>query len=166
MADLVTHACLALLIKAPTQRKHVASFVAGTLLPDLLARLPPMALQRVAQALDWPIGPGWSLFFAPFHLPAGMLLLSLLLAQLFARGQRRGVGLNLLMGMLLHIGVDLLQDHGGFGYMLLFPVWDRSFELPIMGSEATVWVAPALGVATAWAWRRSGRGQPPPVAHR
>jgi len=160
VADLVTHACLALLAKRgqqvvrPSQPLHLASFVAGSVLPDLLGRLPVDVLtvvQRRVGELPPILLNGWE----PFHLPVGMVLTSLGLATLFRVDQRRAVFINLLGGMALHLLFDLLQDHAGAGYLLFYPLSTRPFELGLLGTESTVWWAPALAVLTAFAWRGS-----------
>jgi len=160
VADLITHGCMALLLKRgqdklwPDAPLHAASFVAGNLLPDLLARL-PAELFTVAASRGVAVPPillhGWG----PFHIPAGMALTSLMLSLLFPPAQQRAVFWNLLAGMLLHLATDLLQSHAGAGYLLLFPLSKQPFELGWIGSEATVFVAPLLVVLTVVAWRRS-----------
>ena len=154
MADLVTHAAAAALVKAATRGPHAAAFVAGSLLPDVLSRLPAM----VFTALDGMVGVpavlvyGWN----PLHMPAGMVLVAWLLAMAFGEEVRRGVFWNLLGGMALHLGLDLLQSHLGVGYMLLFPVSHQTHELGWIGSEATVpFALPMAAVAWGlWRWRR------------
>ena len=99
-----------------------------------------------------------SYVWVPMHLPVGMLVLSFSLCLLFPAPRRRIVFANLLGGMALHLGLDLLQDHQGVGYQLLFPLWDRPLELGIFGSEDSVLVAPVLALLAlgAW-WRRRSR---------
>ncbi|MFT5686485.1 MAG: hypothetical protein ACI8RZ_007441 [Myxococcota bacterium] len=152
MADLVTHAAVGLLIKATTSRRHAAVFVAGTLLPDLLSRLPSMVCSAARVVVEVPslLIYGWD----PLHTPAGMLLSSYAISLLFTADQRRGVFLNLLGGMLLHMAVDLLQSHLGVGYPLLFPFSTRAFELGLIGSEATVPLAIPLAALAVFVWRR------------
>ncbi len=154
MADLVTHWALAVLVKAGIGYRDVPLFVAGSLLPDLMARVPPLALELLARPLGG-VPPWLSYVWVPMHLPAGMLVLAFSLSLLFPAEARRRVFANLLGGMALHLGVDLLQDHLGVGYQLLFPWWGQPFELGVYGSEASVWVAPFLAAAalTVW-WRR------------
>lgn len=156
MADLVSHWALAVLVKAAVGWRDVPLFVAGSLLPDLLARLPPMALELIAR----PLGglPSWaSYMWAPLHLPAGMLVSSFLLTMLFPESRRRVVFANLAGGMGLHLLVDLFQDHLGVGYQLWFPLWARPVEFGLWGSEDTVLVAPLLAAAATWVWWRRRR---------
>ena len=153
MADLVTHAAAGALVKAGTRGPHAAAFIAGNLLPDLLCRLPAMVCTGVNQhVVELPplLLYGWS----PLHMPAGMLLSAWLLSLLFGADVRRGVFWNLLGGMALHLGLDMLQSHLGVGYALLFPVSYQTFELGWIGSEATVPVALPLAALAWWLWRR------------
>ena len=161
MADLVTHAAVGVLVKAATSRSNAAAFIAGTLLPDLLSRLPSMicsaarALVEVPPALIY----GWD----PLHTPAGMLLSAYAISLLFVAEQRAGVFWNLLGGMLLHMAIDLLQSHLGVGYPLLFPFSTHAVELGLIGSEATVPLALPLAVLAVWVWRRGQPSDVPPA---
>lgn len=154
MADLISHACAALLWRAARPRPHTPSFVAGNLLPDLLARVPAIALTRLHDQLGVAVPEGLIYGFSPLHLPVGMLLSSYALALLFPAGERRGVFRALLSGMALHLAVDLLQNHYGAGYALFYPLSLYSWELGWMGSEDTVYLAPPLVALTALVWRR------------
>lgn len=168
MADLITHTCMALLCKvasrgpAPADARWpvpptVATFVLGTCLPDLLGRVPPMALTTLRWTM--PAIPEWTIYvWGPLHMPFGIAVASLLVAQAFRADERRSAALQLTGGGMVHMGVDLLQSHLGAGYLLLFPfsLWD--FELGLIGSEDTVRIVPVLLPLTAlacWArWRR------------
>ena len=152
MADLVTHAAVALLLKAATSRRHAAVFVAGTLLPDLLSRVPSMIISASRAFIDVPnlLIYGWD----PLHTPAGMVLSAYAISLLFVAEGRRGVFVNLLGGMFLHMGIDLLQSHLNVGYPLLFPFSTHAYELGLIGSEATVPFAIPLALLAAWVWRR------------
>lgn len=155
MADLITHGALALLWKAGSRGPHVPSFVAGNLLPDLLSRLPSLALNRLQDRWRW-IPDELIYLWGPLHMPAGMLLSGALLAFLFPAEARGGIARALLAGMAMHLGVDLLQYHFGVGYALLFPFSRKTWEIGVLGSEDTVFAAPVLAVlaAMAWRWRR------------
>lgn len=160
MADLVTHAAVALLAQRLVRSPQVACFVAGSVLPDLLSRLPSMffaEVDRRVHPLPTLLQFGWE----PLHLPVGMALASTALALLFPEAQRRQVLRALLGGMALHLGLDVLQDHLGQGYLLGFPFIRGSFELGWIGSEATVPLAPLLALLALWSWRRPPTGQPP-----
>jgi hypothetical protein len=157
VADLITHACVAVLAKAATRPKHVAIFVAGTCLPDLLGRVPAMGLTVARWSL--PAIPEWSIYvWTPFHMPVGVVLSSFAGAFAFAPALRRAAFWNLLGGGMLHMAVDLVQRHFGVGYLLLFPFSTWDFELGWIGSEDTVLIVPFLLPLTLWiARRRWGR---------
>lgn len=161
MADLITHACTALLAKLPQRRPvHVATFLAGTCLPDLIGRVPAMALTRlrytlpdVPEALIYP----WNVV----HMPFGLLCTAYLLTFLFPEADRAPVFRNLVGGGVLHLAVDLLQFHFGVGYLLLFPLSTWDYEIGCIGSEDTVRIVPFLAPLTAilcWLRWRSSEG--------
>ncbi len=157
MADLFTHASLAVLVRLGQKHpRGVATFVAGTCLPDL-ARVPATVLTRARWS--WPEIPEWLCYvWAPLHLPAGMLGVSFLVALLFPENKRKFAFLNLFAGGLFHLVVDLMQTHLGLGYLLFFPLSDWDFELGWLGSETTVlWVpflVPFTLTAGWWRWKR------------
>lgn len=161
MADLITHACVALLWKAAVSPRRAAVFVAGTCMPDLLSRAPSMALT----VLRWEIPgiPEWLVYlWGPLHMPAGIVLSAYALSFAFPAADRAETARNLAWGGLLHLGVDLLQRHWGVGYMLLFPfsLWD--FEFALISTESTVLFVPVLLPATLLAaWWRWGRRNAP-----
>lgn len=158
MADLVTHTCVAYLVKPGAPWR--ATFILGTCVPDLLGRVPSMGLTTLRWSL--PAIPEWLIYvWSPFHMPAGVVLSSFLLAFLFPESGRRAAFGWLVGGGLLHIGVDLLQRHFGVGYLLLFPFSWMDFEIGWIGSEDTVRIVPLLvplTLAVAW-WRRRKAGQ-------
>ena len=160
MADLITHAAVGYLLCSahPSARRHAAPVVAGCVLPDLLSRLPSLTLRLIHDHLR-PLPEVLLYIWEPVHMPLGMVLLSYGLAQLFPPAERRAVGWALLAGMGLHLGLDLLQDHLGVGYMLLFPLSTEVYELGLIGSESTVPLAPVLGLLALLRWRQL---QPPP----
>ena len=168
MADLITHGAVALLWKAGPRARHVAAFFAGNVAPDLLSRGPTIALSFIHQHV-FRLPHELVFFWTPLHMPAGMLLSAYPLCFLFAEGSRRAIFANVLGGMLVHLAVDLMQYHYGVGYSLIYPLKKRTWELGWIGSEDTVFIAPALARVTAvvwgprWrrAWRAWGLGPPP-----
>jgi len=159
VADLITHAATALLWRAWRPGPHLPAFVAGSLLPDLLARVPAIGLTRLHDRLSVAVPELLINLWVPLHLPVGMLLSSYVLAQLFDVRVRVGVFRALLGGQALHLLLDLLQYHTTGGYMLLYPLSSWSFELGVMGSEDTVYLAPPLSALTALVWWRRRRAQ-------
>lgn len=161
MADLITHAATALLWKRWRGGGDLPAFTAGVLLPDLLGRVPAIGFTRLHDRLGLPIPQGLMTGWLPLHLPLGMLLSSGALAFLFPEQGRGRVFRALLGGQILHLAVDLLQHHFSGGYALFYPLSLWSCELGLLGSEDTVFLAPALVLLTAWVWRRPGS---PPAA--
>lgn len=157
MADLITHTCTAIVYKALRNQPHVATFVAGTCLPDLVGRVPAMALTTLRWKWTW-IPEPLIYIFNPIHLPIGIVLFSAFVALFYPAHQRGWAFRNLLGGGILHLMVDLLQSHFGVGYLLLFPfsLWD--WELGWIGSEDTVRIVPFLLPLTVglsvWRWGR------------
>lgn len=178
MADLITHTCVALLWKCVTVPgvagstgwripPSVATFVFGTCLPDLLGRVPAMGLEL----LRWtfPIIPVWAVYFwSIFHVPFGIVMCSLLVAQVFGMSVRRFAFHQLVLGGLLHLAVDVLQTHLGTGYVVFFPFSTWDWELGLIGSEDTVRIVPALLPMTVglcwWRWGRGGGACSRPAA--
>ena len=158
MADLFTHACVAVIARLPqANHRWVATFVAGSCLPDV-ARVPSMVLTRLRW--DLPQIPEWSCYvWAPLHLPIGIALESYCVSLFFPEAQRRTAFANLALGGALHLAVDLLQTHFGMGYLLFFPFSEWDFEFGWLGSEATVlivpWLLPLTGLAAWLRWRNT-----------
>lgn len=157
MADLVTHLCSALLPGAFLRGRALGAVVFGTVLPDLISRVPPLALElterigvlRVPDALLLP----WGIF----HEPVALVPACTLLALAFARHDRWLALTGLLGGCALHLGLDLLQDHHGNGYFLLAPCSLERYELGLIGSEATVHIAVPLALVTFVTWSTVGK---------
>lgn len=151
MADLVTHLCTALLPGAFVRARWLPVIVVGTALPDIGARVPGMGLRLLYRA-GVPVPEPLFDLAGVLHMPSGMVLGAALAAFLFREAERRPAFLALLGGCGLHLMVDLLQDHHGNGYLLFFPFSLYDWELGLIGSEATVPLAPWLALATATAW--------------
>jgi len=155
VADLVTHLCSVLLPGALIPHRAVGLAAIGVVLPDALGRALPMTLelgQHVGVTIPDPLV--WA--FGAFHSPAGLLLTCAALSQSFVRGQRNEAFVALTGGATLHMVVDVLQYHHGRGYALLAPFSWQTFELGLIGSEATVPLALPLLGATALAWAVRG----------
>ena len=149
MADLVTHLCTALLPKALFGGRHTAVFALGTAMPDVVARVPGLALGLVlGDAVPEPL----IRVVEVAHQPLGSALMCMVAAWVFPQQDRLRAMLCLTAGAWLHLAVDVLQDHQGQGYFLLAPFHLGRFELGCMGSEATVAWAPWLALITAVAW--------------
>lgn len=164
MPDLLTHACSGLLLawglagRRPAPRAPL--FVAGNMLPDVLCRVPAIAMGEIDRkivALPQGLLYGWE----PLHQPLGLAFAALAIAQLFPPGERRRTWGLLFLGALMHLFMDALQFHEGAGQLLLFPFSLQPVEIGCMSSEASVLAAgPLLLVVVGLGlWRR--RSRPP-----
>ena len=159
MADLVTHLATALIPGVALPRARAALLATGVALPDLGGRVPGLAREGL-ESLGLATVDGMQVPFAVLHQPIGAVLAGLLLSWLLPQDKRVDAAFILGLGVLLHLAVDVLQDHHGLGYHLLAPLHFGRFELGCIGSEATVPWVPWLALATAllwaarWAWER------------
>lgn len=151
MADLVTHLCSGLLPGALLGAPRAVWLGLGAVLPDLGARVPGLALDLLRRA-GLPLPTGLDTPLSVLHMPVGIVCGAVLISALVHPAQRGAAVRWLLAGGLLHLAVDLLQDHHGHGYFLLWPLSSWRYELGWIGSEATVFAAPILAVITALAW--------------
>lgn len=160
MADLVTHAASAILVKAATGWRLPAVFVLGTLAPDMFCRVPSIVLGGIHNYVT-ELPPVVTHIWQPLHQPAGMVLLAYALCLFFQESTRKAVFFNLLGGMGLHLVLDMLQDHHGAGYQLLFPFSTHAVEWGLMGSESTVyWAIPLAMLAVLVTRKRLKRETP------
>ncbi len=153
MADLLTHLSLGAIWKSATRGGYPEVFVVGCALPDLAGRVPGMGFSWLLEQ-GLPVPEELLYGFTIFHMPAGFVPLSFLLAMLFAESERPAVWGALVGGCLFHLAIDMLQIHYGAGYMLLYPFSTWDWEAGLMGSESTVWMAPLLAGLALWSWRR------------
>jgi len=149
MPDLMTHLTASYLLKkAAAPKQNVVPFLLGATLPDMLAYIPLL----VSGFLPLKSMPLWvnavPHFFLPFHGILCFTLLSCLLALLFPREVRKGVFLNLELGGLLHLFLDLLQvQHGREVSYLFFPLYHTSFSLGWIETESSLYTLPLFVVA-------------------
>lgn len=169
MADLLTHIASALIPGVGFRRPiHAVLLSVGTALPDLGGRVPGILAEVLfaagVQTPSWLPVP-----FGISHQPVGGVLIGALLAYLLPERERPAAAAALCGGVLLHLALDVLQDHHGYGYYLLVPFDFGRYELGCIGSEATVAWAPWLALASVlvWgvrgliAWRRLRVGRSP-----
>lgn len=151
MPDLVTHLCSALLPGVGLRLDRAALLALGTALPDIGGRVPGIVLYGLGR-LGVPIPDGIGLAFGVLHQPVGVSLLAAMLSFILPERERPAATVALVGGALLHLALDLLQDHRGFGYALLFPLSTVRYEIGLIAPEATVPWAPALALLTALVW--------------
>lgn len=165
MADLISHSLLAYAVaaRAPTPRASLW-FVAGTVLPDAISRLPALALHGVADLASIDVPDPLFLGFDVLHTPVPYLLLCWLLALLAPAASRFLLFRCLALGGALHIAVDVLQRHLGGSYRLGYPFTLRSWEAGVFWTEDSIYAIPVLvplALAVGVWRRRTGRSTPP-----
>ena len=149
MPDLITHSCVAYGLSVLCKNRWHSPVIVGALMPDILSRVPSMVLSFL-RGFE-PRIPLWLIdMWGPLHLPAGMLISSLMLAMLWRDSFRMRIFWLSLLGQASHLLIDVGQSHIAGGYALGFPIWNRPVELGLYGTEASVWLAPILLL---WAYR-------------
>jgi membrane-bound metal-dependent hydrolase YbcI (DUF457 family) len=164
VADLVTHIASGLLPAALFAPRWMGPLVLGTVLPDATGRVPQMAFAILDRTVGLPMPDSVLWAFDVLHQPLPQVLIVSMVALAFAAEDRRTAWFGMLLGVALHFGLDILQDHHGQGYHLFFPASVERFELGWIGSEATVHIAPYIGAVTLvvvavrlWQLRRASR---------
>ena len=149
MPDLLTHAATGYLLGRFYSTDHrLALLIIGSILPDLLTRVPQIVLQRF---LDLPVGH----FFAAFHTPAALVVACYGLSFLFDETRRRISFVLLLTGALFHVVLDLMQKQFYHGkYMPYFPYSFETVQWKLFHIHASLLIAPALLVFVIWLWRK------------
>lgn len=154
MPDLVTHFTVAYLLKRPNRwAQFRVPFYLGAILPDLLSR-PVYILFPKAYPVVY-----------SFHTPAMVVLFSLLLAEFFEPSLRRGVRLNLLLGVGTHFGLDLFQRSVSGSYKWLYPLQFETFDFGFFWPDESVRLVPLwiiiLAAAEFYAWWRERKNRRP-----
>jgi len=172
VADLLSHGLIAWIVGARgLDRNERGWFVTGTVAPDLASRVPRTAVE-VAVDKGWVDG-GAGL--VPLllgldmpHTPVGVVLLAVLLAAAVPPGwaaphSRARLGLLMGGGALLHLLVDVFQEHIVPAYHLLYPATVARWEIGWISTEASLALLPVLAVV-AWLITPKGdrSGERPP----
>lgn len=151
MPDLMTHLASAYLISRPAAPHTVriapetALFCLGGVLPDLLSRATMVAMPYAP--IRWLI--------MPWHTPAGLAVLCLLIAFALPEANRVRLLGWLGGGVCLHLALDSLQVNiGPGGYYWLFPFSDFRGQFGLFWPDQTVFIAPWLmAAAMVMEWR-------------
>lgn len=156
MPDLLTHLAAAHLARRAyeiTQQaicppQTATMFYVGSILPDLLIK--PLAIIASSQNVIW--------FLTPTHVPVGVALISYAVVMLLPEAARPRFFRLLLLGSVLHFGLDLLQKHLTAGaYYWFFPFSWWTFHLPLFWPSDSILGLPALGgliIMAEWAYAR------------
>ena len=149
MPDLLTHAATGYLLgRCYSADNRLALLVFGSVLPDLLTRVPEIALQRF---LNLPVGH----FFAAFHTPTALVVTCYGLSFLFDETRRRLTFVLLLLGALFHVVLDLMQEQFYRGkYMPYFPFNMDTVQWSLFHIHASLLGTPVLLVLVIWLWQK------------
>ena len=131
MPDLITHFTAAYIIKIHHRwSRFRVPFYLGAILPDLLTRPIMILIPQTSYTL-------YSL-----HTPVAAALVCLLISQFFSEDIRKGVNINLLLGITLHYGLDFLQKHVITAYYWFFPFSWKTAELGLFWPEDPLKLVP------------------------
>ena len=136
MPDLVTHLCVAQIVRRTFRLSLFSVFALGSILPDLLSR--PFHI----------IFPSTYWYVAPFHAPVVCLLYCVLFSLLFARGIRKTCFLLLSGGVALHLALDLMQKQLEPKYFWLFPFFWKSWWVGFFWPEQALFFLPVTIAVT------------------
>jgi hypothetical protein len=129
-----------------------ALLVTGTILPDLLTRVPEIFLDRFL---------GFSVyhFFNALHTPAGLGLFCYLLCLFFPAEGRSTVFTSLFAGSMLHFILDLMQAQFYNGvYMPFFPLSLETMQWGLFHYNSSLYLFPLLLLLTITTyWRRKAK---------
>ncbi len=152
MPGLATHILVNTITgKVLKSGKYLPVFIMGSLLPDVLTRIPSNTLQIInklclkllnIETYTWTAHISW--FMAPFHTPFILFLLCYMLALGLRQPIRKPVFGWLWSGVLLHLGLDALQRHIGFAYYWLFPFSWQSYSQGLFWPETPLYSLPLL----------------------
>ena len=152
MPDLFAHFSSAYL---PSRYKRFhqydALLVLGTVLPDLLGRIPIVIFVRW---LDLPV----LYFFKALHTPIGMILVCYMVTFLFERSKRFKSFLSLVAGSFLHLILDLMQLQFFEGvYIPFVPISIKAVQWGWFHYNASLLLFPLLLILVAFFWLRETR---------
>lgn len=150
MPDLLTHYLTAKIITGKSKTKAISPFFLGVILPDVLSRVPWIAITNLFERynchLEW--------FLTIFHSPFVLIIACLLISLLFKETLRKSVFKLLMLGAALHLCLDMLQKNFAptSGYLWFFPFSFRSFNIPLFWPDQALYFIPVLMIITIFIW--------------
>jgi len=106
----------------------------GTILPDVLTRVPLVILAREV-----------FFFFAPLHTPVLLFLTCYLTSMLFEVNLRKSIFIILIFGAALHLFLDSLQKTiGDNGYPWFFPFSLKTFNFGLFWPTESIFFIPII----------------------
>lgn len=152
MPDLLSHYLTAKILSTKSGVRPISPFFAGTILPDVLGRVPSIVITNVSEKYDCNLG--W--FLAIFHSPFVLFLICFLITLFFEQALRKRVFKLLMLGVFLHLGLDMFQKTfiSGKGYLWFFPFSFKSFSAPLFWPDQTIYFIPVLLIVFIIIWWR------------
>jgi len=147
MPDLFAHFASGYLVSQPANLRQNSPFlVLGTILPDILTRIPEIIFDRL---LGIPVFHFVIIFHSPFCLLLSTFAISLLLDS-----QIRLAGFFLiLMGSFVHVILDLMQKQFGQAvYMPYFPFSFETLQWGLFHYNASISLFPVLLLLVIFSW--------------
>lgn len=131
MPDLMSHLLIALILAEIFSIKKKSLVVLGALLPDLLSK---------GHLIYLHLGMAPSFSFVPFHTPAMIFLISLLIAPMFRYSKSKTIFL-INLGALSHFLSDLTMKHFAIiGSRLFFPFSMSNYTLNLIWPEKSIYI--------------------------
>ncbi len=150
MPDLLTHYLSARILTVKSGTRLISLFFMGTILPDVLSRVPSIVIAILFGTYDCHLG--W--FWAILHSPIVLILVCFLMTFFFEENLRKSVFRFLIFGVVLHLGLDMLQKTftSGSGYLWFFPFSFKSFNIPLFWPDQSLYFIPVLLVILIFIW--------------
>ena len=134
MPDLITHS----LFIYPAKKffpKGILFLLIGSILPDLLGRSLGVFISDSSMI-------GW--YQTVIHTPLALLLFIYSFSFFFPEKGRRKIFLFLALGVASHLFLDLFQKTLGLGYLWFFPFSFKSFQIPLIWPDESIYLIPGL----------------------
>lgn len=133
MPDLFTHFTSGVILRKFTHREKLGSvIILGCSLPDLVTRLPSIALFYLFNIEI-------SYFVIPLHTPIGILITCYFVSMFFEFYLRKKVFYYLLFGSFIHLTLDLMQiQFLRSDYFLFFPFSFYTIDFGLFHYDSSV----------------------------
>lgn len=134
MPDLLTHT-LAVYPLRYKYKRFISIILLGTVLPDVIGRIPGI-LFPYRSFINW--------LQLSLHTPIALLIVSFLLSLFFPEKIRKNIFIYLIIGVSLHLFLDLFQKTLTIGYLWFFPFSFLSFSIPLIWPNDTIYLIPVF----------------------
>ena len=138
MPDGATHILIQTIVNKFIKKNNLTPYLLfGAIAPDLFK-----AVNRI-------VAPQYEWFFYPTHSPIFMLIIFYAISLLFHKSERILLIKGCMIGMVIHLLLDLTQiNYGGGNYMPFFPFSFYSFSFNIIKTETSLFFLPITALIT------------------